>query len=242
MSIHKVGFIPEKTGEHREKRRLGRHIHFDERSRAHKVGLKVEHQVLQSKIWNRTLPPLDQGNLGMCTGAGCVGTLATEPLSTDGVADNVAFNEGLARDVYRLATRLDSINGEWPGEDTGSTVLSAMQAAKQMGLVAGYKWCFSAMEVLQTLSWISPVEVGFNWYSSFDNPHPSGLVRIGGVIEGGHAFQLVGLDVEKQLVWAVNSWGRQWGLNGRFCFSFEDLHRLMHESGEAVIPLRPGQE
>ena len=50
---------------------------------------------------------------------------------------------------------------------------------------------------------------------------------------GGHAFELLGVDAELKRVWAINSWGPNWGLKGRFSLSWKDLDRLLHEDGEA---------
>ena len=231
----KIKILPEKRrwlGLRKRKYRLGRHVRFDERSLAFRVG--PPELTLVSKIWERALPPLQQGQVGSCTGNGCVGVLATSPVSMDGIADNIEFCEALAVKIYTRASEIDNFEGKYPEQDTGSSVLSAMQAAKEFGLISGYQWCLGTEDVLQTLSHVGPVEVGFMWTSGFDQPDSTGLVRLGGKNQGGHAFELIGLDVEREVVWAVNSWGSGWGANGRFCFSFEDLRTLMKNQGEAV--------
>lgn len=229
----RIGLIPEDVKKRSTSRkRLGRHVQFDERSRAFRV--QAPGAPLVSKLWPRRLKPLNQGATGSCTGNALVGVLATEPYARPGTN----YTQTLARKVYAKATELDSISGIWPPTDTGSTVLCAMKAAQSMGLITGYSWCFGADDVLRTLSTIGPVEIGLNWYSGFDKPMPrSGLVKASGIVQGGHAFELHGLDVQKELVWAYNSWGAKWGVKGRFCFSFETLRRLLKEDGEAVAPI-----
>jgi len=108
-----------------------------------------------------------------------------------------------------------------------------MKALRDLKLVKGYKWCFGLDDVLKTLSTVGPVEVGVNWYEGFDKPDAHGLVKLSGSVRGGHAFELLGVDVEQQLVWAMNSWGEDYALHGRFAFSWKDLDRLLHEEGEA---------
>ena len=115
---HRVGLIPEQSSFLGG--RLGRHIHFDEQSRSYRVPLLKGAKVV-TRTWERSLPPLDQGALGACTGNGAVGVLCTEPYRQKGVR----YTEALARQVYSEATRLDSIVGAWPPKDTGSTVLAA---------------------------------------------------------------------------------------------------------------------
>ena len=241
--MSKATIIPERRrwlGLRKRKYRLGRHIHFDERSRAYRVVFKEEQQTLVTKIWDRPLPPLDQGNVGSCSGNGCVGVLATAPNNTDGVGDSVEFCEALAIQIYTRASQIDDFPGAYPEQDTGSSVLAVMKAAKELGLIAGYRWCIGIDDVLRTLSHIGSVEVGVQWYSNFDRPDNTGLVSVGGELEGGHAFELVGIDVERQVVWAVNSWGPNWGIGGRFCISFDDLRKLLTDAGEAVMVLPPG--
>lgn len=223
------------------KHRLGRHIKFDSRSHDHRVQLGEHQQALVSKLWARKVPSFDQGAIGSCTGNGCAGVLATEPVDLDGVADNVDFVEDLAVKIYTRASQIDEIEGQYPEQDTGSTVLAVMKAAKEMGLISGYRWCMGIDDVLRTLSNVGPVEVGVSWLSGFDNPDASGRVQLVGSDEGGHAFELHGIDVERELVWAYNSWGPEWGAGGRFCFGFEDLRKLLKHDGEAVMVLRPGE-
>jgi hypothetical protein len=224
---HRLALIPE----HVSKRggRLGRHIHFDERSRGYRVPIRKAAKIV-TRTWARTIHPFDQGQTGSCTGNGAVGVICTEPYHAKGKH----YTETLARKVYSTASRIDSIQGDWPPTDTGSTVLAAMKALKQLGWTTGYQWCFGLDDVLKTLSTIGPVEVGVNWYEGFDTPSASGLVKITGAVRGGHAFEILGVDAAKKTVIAENSWGSSYGVKGRFSFSWKDLDRLLKEQGEAA--------
>lgn len=175
---------------------------------------------------------------GNCTGNAVVGLLATRPNDVDGIADNTEFSEGLAVDLYSLATELDQFTGTYPPDDTGSSVLSAMKAAKEFLLIEEYRWCFGLEDVLRTLSYVGPVAIGVNWYAGFDKPTSKGLIKISGSVRGGHAVELLGIDVRKKIVWGINSWGKWWGKCGRFCISFADLDRLLKERGEAATVAR----
>ena len=230
-SPHRIAEITEHPSLHGG--RLGRHIHFDERSKNFPVPL-LAGAAIQTRTWKRTLQAFNQGELGSCTGNGAVGVICTEPYRHKGVR----YTEALARKVYSRATHLDTIKGVWPPTDDGSTVLGAMKALRDLGFVHGYHWCFGLADVLKSLSNLGPVEVGLNWYSGFDKPDANGLVKVKGSMRGGHAFELLGVDVEKKRVWAINSWGPDWGVKGRFCFSWDDLDRLLHEDGEASTVTR----
>jgi hypothetical protein len=223
----RIGLIPEHPS--RQGGRLGRHLHFDERSRNFPVPL-LPGATIQTRTWSRTLQAFSQGELGSCTGNGAVGVICTQPYRQPGSR----YSEALARKVYSQATRDDAIVGTWPPQDTGSTVLGAMKALKDLQLAKGYQWCFGLDDVLKTLATLGPVEVGVSWYEGFDRPDAKGLVKLAGGVRGGHAFELLGVDAENQLVWAINSWGKDWGLAGRFAFSWKDLDRLLQEQGEAA--------
>lgn len=223
---HRIGLLLEHPSVHGG--RLGRHLHFDDRSWNFPVQLK-KGATIQTRTWTRTLKAFQQGELGSCTGNGAVGVVCTEPYRQPGVR----YTQALARKVYTEASHHDTIVGAWPPRDTGSTVLAAIKALKTLGLTKGYRWCFGLDDVLKALSTLGPVEVGLNWYEGFDQPDARGLVKVRGAMRGGHAFELLGVDAERKLVWAINSWGPEWGLQGRFAFSWKDLDRLLHEDGEA---------
>lgn len=164
---HLIGLIPEQPSRHGG--RLGRHLHFDERSRNFRVPLP-RGAAIQTRTWVRTVKAFDQGDLGSCTGNGAVGVVCTEPYRQPGVR----YSEALARRVYSQDTKDDSIVGVWPPKDTGSTVLGAMKALRDLKLAKGYHWCFGLDDVLKTLATLGPVEVGVSWYEGFDKPDKGG--------------------------------------------------------------------
>lgn len=234
-----------------EGRRLGRHVAHDEASRQYKMveRLPVDvNKALVDKRWNRHVDPFDQGNLGSCTGNGALGLLATDPFYTPGttgaqnpngtVVPNLAEQEAVQ--IYGEATQLDGMGSSptdyYPPDDRGSSVLAAMKALQHFNLIKSYSWGFSTKESLACLSQYGPVDVGFNWYDSFDSPDSAGLVTLtaSSSLRGGHSFDLIGIDAENKRVWAANSWGLSWGIQGTFCFSWDDLDRLINEQGEAV--------
>ncbi len=229
-SLHRIGLITEHPSEHGG--RLGRHLHFDERSRDFPV-LLDKGAVIQTRLWARSLQAFKQGNLRTCTGQGAMGVLCTEPYRRPGIR----YSEALIRQVYTKASHHDTIAGAWPSKDTGSTVLAAMKALKFIGYTKGFRWCFSLEDVLKTLSTTGPVELGLNWYEGFDRPDAHGLVKRQGDVRGGHALELLGVDAERKLVWAINSWGPEWGIKGRLALSWKDLDYLLHENGEAATVL-----
>jgi hypothetical protein len=206
--------------------RLGRHIRHDPRSwdfqapRAPQV-VDVAHQ--------RQCPPFDQGQLGSCTGNAEAGLLMTDPFFTSGRV----LGETEAVALYSLATKLDTIKGTYPPDDTGSSGLAVMKAAKQDGYVKGYAHAFGLQHALEALV-LRPVITGVNWYEGFDKPDSTGHVQIAGSVRGGHEFEVVGIDVAQKRVRACNSWGPAWGDKGYFTFSWADWDRLLQERGDVT--------
>lgn len=206
--------------------RLGRHVRHDPRSwnfqapRAPKV---------VTKLHKRHGTPFNQGDLGSCTGNAAAGLLMTDPLFERGRK----LTEEDAVKLYSQATHNDRLKGVYPPEDTGSSGLAVMKAAKQLGFITAYDHAFGLQHALEALV-LAPVITGVNWYSGFDDPDSDGMVGISGHVRGGHEFEVVGLDAEAHTVRACNSWGPDWGDHGFFQFSWETWDRLLHEQGDVT--------
>jgi papain like protease len=206
--------------------RLGRHVRHDPRSwnfqaaRAPKVVTTVH---------KRHCAPFDQGELGSCTGNAEAGLLMSDPLFQKG---RVLTEEDAVK-LYSQATHLDRVKGIYPPDDTGSSGLAVMKAAKQLGYITKYEHAFGLQQALEALV-LSPVITGVNWYEGFDSPDSKGMVKISGGIRGGHEFEVVGVDAENQTVRACNSWGATWGDGGYFQFSWETWDQLLHEQGDVT--------
>ena len=112
------------------------------------------------------------------------------------------------------------------------------KAAKQLGWISAYRHAFGFSQALRALT-LRPVISGINWYASFDEPDASGLVKIHphAKVEGGHEVLACGIDTRNELVWFWNSWGRSWGVGGRFCMHYRTFRRLLHENGDVTIPV-----
>jgi hypothetical protein len=217
-------------------KRLGRHVGHDSRNLAYPWRRQEDRQ-LTSQLWSRSIPVLDQGQVGSCTGNAQTGTLGCDPDVGALPAGHPALDENLALKIYSAAETIDG-DGPYPPNDNGSTGPSAAKAAMKMGLISGYLHCLSLADVLDALE-EHPVCIGSNWYDSMDAPDSSGLVTVsaGAQVRGGHEYLCRGKSVEDKLVFLDNSWGTGWGKQGSFTYSWNTLDRLLHEQGDGTVSL-----
>ncbi len=210
--------------------RLGRHIEHDPASLAFETPHATS--ALHSARHQRFVLPFNQGDLGSCTCEAMIGCLMTEPF----YMAQRALGQLDCVDLYRQATRLDSIPGHWEPDDTGSSGLAAAKAAHKRGWLRAYHHAFTLHAALAALG-RTPIMIGVNWYEGFDKPiGQRAELQIAGGVRGGHELSVTEIDVPAQLIRGPNSWGLSWGDNGYWTMSFETFDRLLHESGDATIP------
>lgn len=211
-----------------EGKRLGRTINHDLRSMSYLV---TESSTPVVKEWPETIPILDQGQLGSCTGNAATGMLGTGPFSAT-IPATTKLDENFAVSLYELATQLDSFAGTYPPTDTGSDGVSVSKAAQQRGLLSGYVHAVSLAGCMAMIA-TGPFIIGINWYSGMDNPDANGNVSVTGQVRGGHEVCVVGRDADGR--WRIrNSWTNAWGLNGHFYLTDNQLIGLLAEQGDAT--------
>lgn len=218
-------------------RPLGRHIMRDSRSAAYPFVAQSPVPV-DSVTWARTIPILDQGTLGSCTGNAMTGALGTAPLWPNLPVGHPELDEAEAIKIYGLATALDGYPFTYPPVDTGSDGTSACKAAQKLGFISGYTHATTVDQMLQALM-AGPVLMGLDWYDSFDDPDADGLIEIepGSVVRGGHEVVARGIHADTELIMFDNSWGASWGLAGSFFMSYETVATLLSSEGDCTVPL-----
>lgn len=211
---------------------LNRIPHFDEASRQYPIRRLLGEPIQKTKrVWTPRMLPLDQGREGRCVIFGWGAELACTP--------------------HRYVVTNDWCNQKWPlvqAEDRkmgnnwsdGASVLAGAKTMRNLGTVRYYGWGFGIQDVLQTLMRKGPVILGINWYESMYRTNRQGLVSVHGDLVGGHCIMANGYIPQhptfgEVVVW-TNSWGSDYGVNGRGFIRVEDLTRLLREDGEACIP------
>ncbi len=179
--------------------------------------------------WADNDPVLDQGQQGTCVGHGTAQWGNTLP-----VDDHFTHQDAL--DLYYQATIYDGSPDDPRkpgGGEQGASVRSGMKALQKKGRLNAYA---SATTVAAIRSWVQtkgPVVFGTNWLTGMDDPDASGLVHATGTYRGGHCYTCVGDLVSKSQAVFINSWGKDFGLNGYFKLGWADVQALLNQNGEA---------
>ena len=211
--------------------RLGRNIRHDARSLNfpfNTAGLEIKN--VKHK---RYIPIFNQGSLGSCTGNAGVGSIHTFPFPDKKNNIYPGTQDGAIK-LYSDATAIDPFFGTFPPTDTGSDGLSIAKALKAAGLIERYEHTFTLQDALKAgtkYSWIT----GTMWYSDMFNPDSEGRVYPTGNASGGHEYQLSEIDADNGRIWFFNSWGKEWGVKGRFWMTWEDFGTLLSKSGDVTI-------
>lgn len=218
-------------------KRLGRHIDRPEGFSLRTPATTVPKSVL----WTRHCGPYNQGNVGSCTGNAGVGTLMSDPFWVPGRN----FNETNAVNIYEDATRYSSTPelGYYKPNDVGSSgpaVAQALENHKPTKLITSYGHVTNLEDALGAMV-LAPGIFGINWYSSFDNPTLTGAnagecpLSADAYIRGGHEIEGFQVDLENERLWFWNSWGEDWGQDGKFFLSFGTLNTLFSQGADGTF-------
>lgn len=230
--------------------RLDRIPQFDPLSRGFAaVSTELGSRPFRSYTWSCAVYN-DQGREGACVGFAWSHELSARPKV-------IPKDESFALTVYNRAKQID----EWAGEDySGTSVLAGIKATMEILNSEGkayygeYRWAFGTEDVLRVLGYKGPVVLGINWYENMYEPDADNFIHASGDIAGGHAilangvkivkkagvtfpYTLDDIDQDLSFVRLHNSWGTGYGLGGDAFISVRDLDKLIHEDGEACIPV-----
>ena len=226
--------IPLKDGTETSDPRLNRLVQFDEKSRQYPVMATLGGLKPRSYTWAGG-PVLDQGPDGACVGFAMTHELAARPAVVKGRGPSFAKEK-----VYWEAQKIDAWpGGSYPGASPryeGTSVLAGIKMMQKMGYIKEYRWAFGLDDLVMAVGYKGPAVLGIPWYEGMYTPGHCGYIHIGGKMVGGHAILCRGVSVKNRTFLLQNSWGPNWGKNGTALISWEDMDRLLHERGEAVIP------
>ena len=181
---------------------------------------------------------LDQGQTSQCVAYAWDAYLMAHPIVN-------AHRKDLDVDpaeVYREAQKVD----QWPGEEPvyeGTSVRAGAKVLASRGYINGYSWAWTVGPVVQHVLEIGPVVMGTTWYSGMSRPDAHGYIHPVGMIQGGHAWLVLGVNTKHKnpdgtvgRARMQNSWG-PWGDKGRAWVSLDAVDTLIRGNGEACTAM-----
>jgi hypothetical protein len=225
-----------RDGSEAQDARLARLVHFDERSRGFPVRAALEAgAVPRSYTWSCG-QCLDQGPDGACVGFSMTHELIARPAVVRGLTAKFAKEQ-----VYWEAQKIDPWSGgSYPGASPtyeGTSVLAGIKVLQKLGYVTEYRWAFGLEDLVLAVGHCGPAVLGIPWYDGMFDMASCGYLHVTGQVAGGHAILCNGVNVKKKTFNLHNSWGPGWGHGGDATVSWDEMDRLLHEDGEAVIPM-----
>jgi len=215
--------------------RLDRLVQFDERSKNFPIMKLIPEakRKFRSYTW-RCNTCLNQGPYGSCVGHGIAHELAARPSEVPGMTTKYAKEE-----IYWKAQMEDP----WPGGDypnaspkyEGTSVLAGVKVAQRLGWFDSYYWAFSLEELIYGVGHRGPAVLGTYWFDGMMQPDEKGLIHPEGGKAGGHCYLVKGVDINRELLRILNSWGKPWGIDGECYITFDDMRYLLELQGEAVF-------
>ena len=209
---------------------LGRRYAPDERDQQYRIRAVLGPSERRFRYWSDRGWWGDQGDSSQCVAYSWTHWLEDGPVGHRGPAplhDPATF--------YAECQR----NDEWPGEEyDGTSVRAGAKVLKAQGMITEYRWSQSLDGLLRAVLEAGPVVVGTNWYEKFFDPDEDGIIGEGddwGQVAGGHAWIINGATRSHEMFRAKNSWGRSWGMGGRFWIPFRAMERLIAEDGEVCL-------
>lgn len=126
-------------------------------------------------------------------------------------------------------------NDPWPGREPtyyGTTVRDGARACVHFGEGTEYRWAFSVEEMVRWLA-LGPLAIGIDWYEGMSRPDRNNFIQIVGEHQGGHQITVNGYNRVQRKFRLPNTWGYDYGENGKVWMTFETMAELLDADGEA---------
>ncbi len=180
-----------------------------------------------SKSW-KTGPTLDQGQTNGCVGYSTYQFQVSEPIVGEPILT--------AQQIYAEARK----NDEFPGEaDEGTSIRAGLEVLRKHGIIQNYFWAKSAGEALEYMLKFGPLVFGTQWTEGMFHPDSKGIIRPTGANVGGHAWFGYAGQWKTKFITGLTSWGLDFGKEGSFKLSLQDVDELFRRGGVAAAVLEP---
>lgn len=216
--------------------RFDRLVQFDERSRNYPIMATIDASAKPRSYTWRCDTHLNQGPDGACVGFSMTHELLARPKALTGFDFKFAKEQ-----VYWEAQKIDPWEGgSYPGANPfyeGTSILAGMKVLQKLGYIDEYRWAFGLTDLVMAVGYRGPAVIGVPWYTGMFDAKPCGHIHVDGQVAGGHALLVKGVSVTNRTFTLHNSWGPGWAKGGDALISWDEMELLLHQNGEAVIPV-----
>jgi hypothetical protein len=177
--------------------------------------------VLEKK-WDFPFKALDQKETGHCVGFSMADFGINHPTCSP-------YTNEDGHNFYYLCKEND---GE-PLNEEGTSIRSAAQVLRNLGKIENYAFALKLSDIQYWLLNKSPMIVGTTWTEAMSTPNKDNVIGVTGEEIGGHAY-LINEWTKDGYIGIQNSWGADWGDNGKAYISVDDFEKIFKYSGEAI--------
>lgn len=178
--------------------------------------------LIKESNWEFSDVALDQGETPHCVGFSMASFGINLPV-------HIPYTNNDGHSFYYMCKQLD---GE-PNAENGSTIRSAAKVLKKSGRIEAYAFAPDMQLIKWWLLSKGPLIVGTIWNMEMFTPNENGIITIGGDTVGGHAYLLNEWRIDNYIGFQ-NSWGPNWGKNGKAYIAASDFEKLFKYDGEAM--------
>jgi len=178
--------------------------------------------LLNEKQWEFPGLSLDQGETNHCVGFTMANFGINCPINTKYTNDD-------GSDFYYMCKIID----KEPLKEDGSYIRSAAKVLKNLGKIDIYAFASNIEDIKYWIINKSPILAGTMWTEGMMTPDANNFLTISGEVVGGHAY-LLNEWTSNDYIGIQNSWGENWGKNGKAYISAADFQKLFLSGGEAL--------
>jgi hypothetical protein len=174
------------------------------------------------KNWEFPSSPLNQETTNHCVGFSMADFGINLPIQD-------LYNNDIGHKFYYMCKEID---GD-PANEEGSNIRSAAKVLKQVGRIEAYAFAPNIEAIKWWILNRSPMIVGTIWTEGMFTSNSDNIIEIAGKVAGGHAY-LINEWTKGNYLGIQNSWGYNWGINGKAYISAVNFEKIFKYNGEAI--------
>jgi hypothetical protein len=137
------------------------------------------------------------------------------------------------KDFIRGLYYESQLEDPWAGTDEvrkyGTSLLSAGTVLKNKGFFNQLLWTDDVDKMSNHILTRGAIMVASEWTTEMGRIDPNGFSRPYGAYEGNHCWLVYGVDDMWETFFCLNSWGKEFGKDGKFLIKFTDMKKILQD-------------